>query len=226
MVGIVEDELSNTDRDFLLSQVVAGDGTSYLGIVDLRHALDDAPLVVLEVIVAAHEILSALALLAGQRLIEKRMVDLLLPAVAASTERLERTPLVVIANESSRLPVLAKIPRIVIEEVRLAAEVLPVVGVDALRLVVLVVLERAPLGLEVENEKVLIARVSMDEPRLDVKLRVSEGAELTVGTLLKLAGAELGLVLLDVVETLNVAVSKLAGVAHLALVLGVSLAEV
>ena len=57
----------------------------------------------------------------------------------------------------------------------------------------------APLGLEVVHVECRITWHVMDEPRLDVFVRVCEGAELFVVTDVTLVSAELGLVLLDVV---------------------------
>ena len=53
------------------------------------------------------------------------------------------------------------------------AEIMPVVGIDTLRLVVCLN-ERAPLSLEVVHEKVGVASHLMDEPCLNVIVGMSE----------------------------------------------------
>lgn len=146
--------------------------------------------------------------------------------MTARTECLERAPFVIVSNESSCLPVLAEVARVVIEELGLASEVLPVVSVDTLRLVVLTVLEGTPFCLEVEHVELLVTRVVMNQARFDLQLGVGERTELAVSALLDFAGTELGLVLLYVVETLNISVCELASIPKLALLLSICLAEV
>ena len=91
----------------------------------------------------------------------------------------------------------------------LAAEVLPVVRVNALRLVMILVIG-APLSLEVEHVELLLPGHLVDERRLDVRVRVGEGAELLVLAGLGVLGAVLCLVLGDVVKTLDLVMRKLA----------------
>ena len=59
----------------------------------------------------------------------------------------------VLADERACLPILAEFPGIVIKQVGLASEVVPIVRVYALSLVVRLD-ERAPLSLEVVHEEV------------------------------------------------------------------------
>ncbi len=92
---------------------------------------------------------------------------------------------------------------------RLAAEVLPVVSVNALRLVVLLVVG-APLSFEVEHVELLLTGHFMDEQSLDVRVRMGKGAELFVLAGLDVLGAVLCLILGDVVETLDLVVRELA----------------
>ena len=61
----------------------------------------------------------------------------------------------------------------------LAAEVLPVVGINTLSLVVVHV-EGAPLGLEIELKELGVASHFVDQRRLDVAVRVRECAVLLV----------------------------------------------
>ena len=104
----------------------------------------------------------------------------------------------VLTDKGPSLPVLAEIPCVVVKEVRLATEVVPVMGIDALSLVVGLDVW-TPLGLEVVHVECSITWHLMDESRLDVFVRVCERAELLVVTDVTLVSAELGLVLLDVV---------------------------
>ena len=136
------------------------------------------------------------------------MVNLLFPAVTVRAESLQRAPLVVVSDESPSLPILAEIARLVVEEVGLAPKILPVVRVNTLRLVVLIVKEGAPLSLEVEHVEFLVARVLVDQASFNVELRVCKRAELSVGAFIGFADTELGLVLLQMVEPLYIAVSQ------------------
>ena len=171
--------------------------------------------VLTRVVVAALEVLlTLLQLLVGvlflrvvaeNGLVDHGVENLLLPAVVLAAVALELAALLVLADEVAGLPRLAHLEGIVLEEVGLAAEVLPVVRVDALRLVVLGVVG-APLRLEVEHVELLVARHLVDQRRLDVLVAVREGAELLVLALLQRLRAELGLVLLDVVQAFHLVV--------------------
>lgn len=98
------------------------------------------------------------------------------------------------------------------EDIWLPSEILPIVKIHALGLVMLLV-ERAALGLEIEHEKVSVLLHLMDEPGLQLLGAVREGAVVTVLTLAKvlgILGAVLGLVLLGMVDALNSVVGELA----------------
>lgn len=56
----------------------------------------------------------------------------------------------------------------------LSAKVLPIVRIHALRLVVVLVLEGAPLSLEVKHKELSILHELVDQSNLDVYLRVSK----------------------------------------------------
>ena len=146
-----------------------------------------------------------LRVVAENGLVDHGVENLLLPAVVLAAVALELAALLVLADEVAGLPRLAHLEGIVLEEVGLAAEALPVVRVDALRLVVLGVVG-APLRLEVEHVELLVARHLVDQRRLDVLVAVREGAELLVLALLQRLRAELGLVLLDVVQAFHLVV--------------------
>ena len=153
----------------------------------------------------------ALRLRARLRLVEHRMVLLLLPAVAVWAARLQATPLMVLSYERARLPVGAGFSR-VIENVRLASEILPVVRIDALGFVVFLI-EGTPLGLEVEHPEVRVTLHRVNHSRAQALRRVSKGAVVAVfalGDVLRVPRAVLGLVLLWVVHGLNAVVAQWA----------------
>lgn len=117
--------------------------------------------------------LSALYLWTWSCLIVERVVLLLLPTMRSETSGLQDAPFFVLTNEGARLPILTKFMSIVVKDVRLSSEVLPVVSVVALGLVVLLV-ERTPFSLEVELVIVSILLHSMNDASLQIRLRVSE----------------------------------------------------
>ena len=159
---------------------------------------------------AARHVLGALFLVAWLSFVDQRVVHLLFPAMAQRTEGLHRTAFAVVPNESSYFPVWADLARIIVEEMGLAAEILPVVGILTLRFVVHLTLERAPLCLKVVHVKVGVALILVDQAGLQVELRVSEGAVLSVRTLLRSGHAEFCLVLFNVIQTLHITVRLLA----------------
>ena len=112
-------------------------------------------------------------------LVVQRVVLALLPPVALRADRVVRAAVHVVDDEVGRLPVGAG-HRLVGEDVRLPAVVLPVVRVDARRLVVLGEVEGASLRLEVEDVEVVVAGEVVDQLDRDVLLRVREGAEVPV----------------------------------------------
>lgn len=85
-----------------------------------------------------------------------------------STEGLQRTAFIVGTDERSTLPVWTQVLRIVVEKMGFAAEILPVMSVDAFCFVMVLVLEGAPLGLEVEHVKMGVVCVFMDQSGLQV----------------------------------------------------------
>ena len=170
------------------------------------------------VVAALQRLLALLELLLGvllfcivaeNCLVDHRVVDLLLPAVVLGARSLERTAFLVFPNKIARLPFFADFEWVVREEMRLAPEVLPVVRVNTLGFVVFVV-ERTPLGLEVEHEKFLVSWHLVNEGGLDVLVGVCEGAELLVLAAGGRLGAKLSLVFLNVVEPLHFVVDVLA----------------
>lgn len=89
---------------------------------------------------------------------------------------LQGASIFVLTNEVASLPLLTDLKRVILEEVRLPPEVLPVVRVDTLRLIVLSVV-RAPLSLEVKHKELLVAGHLVDQRSLDVLIRVRKTTE-------------------------------------------------
>lgn len=100
------------------------------------------PALKIGVIVGTVELGTLLSLLAGVDFEVARMILLLFPPVRGRAAIVLRTPVGVSFDEIVNFPVFAKVSRVVIS-VGLSSEVLPVVGVDASFLVVILT-PRAP----------------------------------------------------------------------------------
>ena len=158
--------------------------------------------ITLALVVTAAGALAGVGALKG--LVGEGVELLLLPSVVAGALTLTRAPLVVVADEFALLPGVALLGGVVGEQVRASAEVLPVVGVDAVRLVVFFVVD-APLCFEVKHVEVVVSVHFVKQWRLDVFVGVRKGAVVVVGALLR-ARTELGLVVFIVVEELHLVV--------------------
>ena len=102
----------------------------------------------------------------------------------------------------------------VVEDIGLPSKVLPVVSIVTLSFVVFLV-EGAPLCLEIEHVEVKVFLHEVDDACLDIAHGVSEGAVLAIFAVSKVFGessAELCLVLLNMVESLNSVVGQFAGI--------------
>ena len=207
VIWIVKHYLLHFFRQLVLHHAFHRKGASCVEAVNTVKTVDHSFVSLILVIVATHQISLALSLLAGQCFVHNRVVNLLFPAVATRTEGLQGTSLVIISDESPSLPVLTEVTWIIVEEVGLTPEILPVMCVHAQSFVVLAVKKRAPLSLEVEHKEFLIARVFMNQSRFNVQLGVCEGAKLGVNAFISFTHAELSLVLLNMVESFNIAVS-------------------
>lgn len=95
------------------------------------------------------------------------MENLFFPTVIPTAVALQRASFLVLANELTCLPLLAHLKWVILEQVRLATEVLPVVRVNALGLVVLGIV-RAPLGLEIKHVEFLASCHLVDQRDLDI----------------------------------------------------------
>ena len=132
---------------------------------------------------AARHVLGALFLVAWLSFVDQRVVHLLFPAVTQGTEGLHWTPFAVVPDESADFPIRADLAWIIVEEMGLAAKVLPVVGVFTLRFVVHLALKWAPLCLKVVHVEVSIALILVNQTSLKIELRVCERAVLSVGAI-------------------------------------------
>jgi len=130
------------------------DGTPFLGDAHLLIVLlSHNPYVHLIVVVGTVQRSVALIFLAGSSLVYVWMIFLLLPAVVFLTAGLHGTALFILSNESFRLPVLTSHEHIIVVQLGLPPEVLPVMSIVALSLVVFLV-ERAPFRFEIEHIEV------------------------------------------------------------------------
>jgi len=77
--------------------------------------LDFPPITFFGMIITADLVHGAGFLLAKVHFIEQRVIKLLFPAVSAGAIGLQWAPLVVVADESAALPVLAEFARVVVE---------------------------------------------------------------------------------------------------------------
>ena len=114
----------------------------------------------------------------------------------------------VLADEGACLPILAEIPRVIVKQVGLAAEIMPIMSIDTLSLVVGFDVG-APLSLEVVHIERVVALHLVDEACLDVLVGVCEGAELLVVADISLVSAKLGFVFLDMVQPFHPIVGSL-----------------
>lgn len=173
-------------------------------------------------IIGAFEAFETLLLVTGLCFVDQGVELLLFPAMAEPASLQALAPFRVAGDKGAALPVFAKL-HLVVKEIGSAAKVLKIVRIDTLGLVVLVV-EGAPLSLEVEHVEVEVDLVRndnlMEQSDLDVLDGVSKTAKVAIlarGDLAWVKVAEFGLVLLTVVESLHTVVSTLALVAFWAL---------
>ena len=91
----------------------------------------------------------------------------------------------IVSYECPSLPVLTKLARIIVKQVRLSPEVLPVVRVFALGLVVIVGKIWAPFGLKVVHVEFVILRILVNKARLQIELRVGKRADLPISAVMR-----------------------------------------
>lgn len=122
---------------------------------------------------------NVLQVLTRHGFVEHGMVLLFFPSMAAGAACLLGATFVVFSYECAWLPILTNLVRIVVVDVGLSSEVLPIVRIHALRLVVLLV-EWAPLSLEIEHVKVCILGHFVDESRLQLFGTMRKGTVVSV----------------------------------------------
>ena len=81
------------------------------------------------------------------------MILLLLPAMSILASCLVGAPLMILGDECPRLPVVTCLSALVVENIWLSSEILPVVSVDTLGLVMLLI-EWAPFSLKVKHVEI------------------------------------------------------------------------
>jgi hypothetical protein len=101
------------------------------------------------------------------------MENLFFPAVVPTTIALQRASFLILADEVTCLPLLANLKGVILEEVRLAAEVLPVVRVNTLGLIVLCIV-RAPLSLKIKHVELLGPGHFVDQGRFYILVGMGE----------------------------------------------------
>ncbi len=141
------------------------------------------------------------------------MVLLFFPAMAVNTPVLQVAAITVGFSLLLRGPELTLLLRRVFIQVRLAPEVLPVVSILTLvtHVTTHLVVKRAPDSFEMEHIKVSILLHLVQQINRKFVLTVSEGAQIskvTVFHTVRVAIAELGLVLFRVIERLDAVVSS------------------
>lgn len=98
---------------------------------------------------------------------------MLFPSVTVLTTCLIRAALDVLGDECSRLPVGASLLALILEDVRLSSEILPIMSVNTLCLVMFFV-EWAPLRLEIEHIEIGVLFHLMDQSRFEIFGAVSK----------------------------------------------------
>ena len=145
-------------------------------------------------------------------LINVRVVLLLLPPVVLCAGGLQRTSLLILANEGLWLPIFTGDKYVIVVKLGFAPEILPVVRVLALRFVVFSV-EWAPLCFEIEHVEVHVLCHIVNDTRLDVFHGVSKRTEFTVLAVVQVLwklGAELCFIFFNMVESLNTIMGEFA----------------
>ena len=137
-----------------------------------------------------------------------RMIFLLLPAVAVQTAVLQLAAIKVRPRLLLGAPELALLPTVVLIDVRLAPKVLPIVSILALIPVMVpaFLIEWTPHCLKVEHVEVIVFLHVVQHVDAELLLRVGKSAEIAKLAAVDLVGplfAELGLVLLRVIEVFH-----------------------
>ncbi len=159
------------------------------------------------------EILAALGLLTYLSLVVERMEFSLLPSMRFGTLLHLAAPFVIAGDKSATLPRKTKI-LLILKEIRLPSEILPIVGIRALRLIMILV-HGTPLCLEEEQEEVHVLGQVLDQSHLEIVVAMGEGAVVAIVALVGVVAeveAELSFVLLLVIEPLGPVMGTVASI--------------
>lgn len=149
--------------------------------------------------------LALIDLSARMHLVVQWVVLLFLPAMRELTPVLMLAPICICLNEVLRLP-LRTLLLLILKDMRLSSEVLPVMSVDTGIPGVVCIAVRAPNSLEVEHVEVRIHLEFAQQIHCHLLLSMSECTHVSIVTrlnLVRIRGAELDFVLLWMIELLD-----------------------
>ena len=98
-----------------MSKVLRQSRVESLCIVEIRQMVDETLVPFADMVVSTLQPLGTLTLLTLVDLVVERVVHLFFPTVASRTVGLHRATFMILANECSSLPVLAKLSRVVVK---------------------------------------------------------------------------------------------------------------
>lgn len=202
---LMDDADGAQDRDI----VVCGESQGARFGVELEPVRERKFLVCLRVVVRTVGLLAGVAVETLLDFKKVRVELLFLPAVARGTPVLQKAAVLIGGNEVLGVPVLTHLLRIG-EDRGLAPVVLPVVRIHADVTFVVVLSVRTPDGLKMEKIEVHVWLKLLYKLNGELFFTVSERTEFSVVTLMlsvEIGGAELGLVLVRVIELLHAIVS-------------------
>ena len=105
----------------------------------LAWIINYAPIVLFRVIKSALRPLRTITFLTGVHLVIRWMVELFLPTMTFSAKGLQLAALLIATDESASLPIFAQLARVVVEKMRFAPKVLPIVRIQTYRSVVIMI---------------------------------------------------------------------------------------
>ena len=126
------------------------------------------PLLLRIVIKRALQRRSAFFVLTWLSFIDHWVELLFFPSMGEQASSLEYAPLGIFTDESASFPIDTKLIVIVVKEIRLPSKILPIVSIVTLSLIVLLI-ERAPLSLEVKHIVIAIFSHLVDQSSFYVR---------------------------------------------------------
>ena len=127
---------------------------------------------------------------------------------------LQDASLIILANESSRLPVSTQLVGVIVEDIGFSSEVLPIVGIITLGLVVFLVLG-TPLCLKVVHIEVCVFLEEPNNSGLNVFHRVCERAIVSILTVVYVSwelGTEFSFILFHMIQSFNSVMSQFTSI--------------